>query len=300
MRLRRLFSGRGVVLLAVLAAAIGTSAVTATAQQQPANQSAFSGARSGPRKFRAGRESWRAGQIAPRPGPASEYPAARELPPVGELSGQTRETGRRQEPWLRRSAIRMCGTCTTSRRSAWAAPIVTAATRPPRRSTKPTCRPAFPQAWATSANPVRSYALLNHESPEFVRFVNPGDLRVAAISCGNCHPREVLGVRKSMMTHGCMLWGSALYNNGAVPNKAARYGESYSMLGSPQRLQTVPPPSPEEIASKGRRAVPRSAAAIRDQPAGQRVANFRARRAFSPGGRHSRIARRIRRVLDPA
>ncbi len=99
--------------------------------------------------------------------------------------------------------------------------------------------PRFPGAWKTSANPVRSYTLLNHECPEFVRFVNPGDLRVAHISCGTvgCHPREVLQNRKSMMTHGCMLWGSALYNNGAVPNKWSRFGESYSMNGVAQRLR---------------------------------------------------------------
>src|SRR5262249_32096677 len=36
-------------------------------------------------------------------------------------------------------------------------------------------RPCVPQGWPTSANPVRSYTLLNHESPEFIRFVNPGD-----------------------------------------------------------------------------------------------------------------------------
>lgn len=113
--------------------------------------------------------------------------------------------------------------------------------------------PRFPDAWPSSANPVRSYTLLNHESPEFVRFINPGDLRIAHISCGtmNCHPREVLENRKSMMTHGCMLWGAALYNNGAVPFKWSRYGESYSMHGTPQRMQTVPPPTPEETAKKG-------------------------------------------------
>src|SRR5205814_3611849 len=95
----------------------------------------------------------------------------------------------------------------------------------------------YPEAWPSSANPVRSYTLLNHESPEFVRFVNPGDLRVAHLSCGtaNCHPNEVLQNRKSMMTHGAMLWGSALYNNGSVPNKWARYGEAYSMHGVPLR-----------------------------------------------------------------
>jgi hypothetical protein len=100
-------------------------------------------------------------------------------------------------------------------------------------------RPRFPQAWPTSANPVRTYTLLNHESPEFIRFVNPGDLRVAHLACGSCHPKEVLEVKKSMMTHGCMLWGAALYNNGAVPNKAPRFGESYSMHGVPQRVQNV-------------------------------------------------------------
>ena len=113
--------------------------------------------------------------------------------------------------------------------------------------------PRFPAAWRTSANPVRTYTLLNEETPEFVRFINPGDLRVAHISCGttNCHPKEVLQNRKSMMTHGCMLWGAALYNNGAVPEKHSRYGESYSMNGTPQRIQTVPPPSEEEQRLKG-------------------------------------------------
>jgi hypothetical protein len=112
-------------------------------------------------------------------------------------------------------------------------------------------RPHFPDAWYSSANPVRSYALLNHEDPAFIRFVNPGDLRVAHIACGQCHGYEVLAVKKSMMTHGCMLWGAALYNNGAVPNKAARFGESYSMHGVPQRVQNVPAPTYEEMREQG-------------------------------------------------
>jgi hypothetical protein len=113
--------------------------------------------------------------------------------------------------------------------------------------------PRFPEAWGSSGNPARSYTLLNHESPEFIRFVNPGDLRIAHLSCGTmgCHGDQVLQVRKSMMTHGSMLWSSALYNNGSFPKKWARFGESYSMHGAPQRLQTVPPPSPSETARKG-------------------------------------------------
>lgn len=111
----------------------------------------------------------------------------------------------------------------------------------------------FPDVFRTSANPVRSYTVLNHEDPEFIRFVNPGDLRVAHQSCGTagCHGTETLQVKKSMMTHGCMLWGAALYNNGAVPDKWSRYGESYSMDGVPQRLQTVPAPTVDETARKG-------------------------------------------------
>ncbi len=113
--------------------------------------------------------------------------------------------------------------------------------------------PRYPEAWRSAANPIRSYTLLNHERPEFVQFVNPGDLRIAHLSCGtmNCHPNETLQVKKSMMTHGCMLWGAALYNNGAVPDKWPRYGESYSMRGKPQRLQTVPPPTKYEREMKG-------------------------------------------------
>ncbi|QDT04452.1 LVIVD repeat protein [Rubripirellula lacrimiformis] len=111
--------------------------------------------------------------------------------------------------------------------------------------------PKFPAAWKDSANPVRSYTLLNHESPDFIRFMNPGDLRVAHIACGQCHANEVLQMRKSMMTHGCMLWGAALYNNGGTDEKYARYGESYSMNGAPQIMQTVPPPTVEETREKG-------------------------------------------------
>ena len=109
----------------------------------------------------------------------------------------------------------------------------------------------FPDVWRTSANPVRTATLLNHERPDFIRFVNPGDLRVAHLSCGRCHGNETLQVKKSMMTHGCMLGGAALYNNGAIPFKWPRYGESYSMNGKPQRLQTVPPPTKEETEKKG-------------------------------------------------
>jgi hypothetical protein len=56
--------------------------------------------------------------------------------------------------------------------------------------------------------------LLNHESAEFIQFVNPGDLRVVEKTCAPCHADIVHDVSHSMMRHGAMLWGAALYNNG--------------------------------------------------------------------------------------
>src|SRR5687767_7253099 len=49
--------------------------------------------------------------------------------------------------------------------------------------------PRFPKEWKTpaSANPEGSYTLLNRERPEFIRFVNPSDYRVAREACGACH-----------------------------------------------------------------------------------------------------------------
>ena len=103
------------------------------------------------------------------------------------------------------------------------------------------------------ANPVRAYTNWLKEDWSYIKFVNPGDLRVAATTCGTagCHMSEVQKVRTSMMTHGAMLWGAALYNNGAFPQKNPLFGESYSPEGTPQRLMTFPPPTAEETRLKG-------------------------------------------------
>src|SRR5450631_540580 len=87
--------------------------------------------------------------------------------------------------------------------------------------------PRFPLEWTSSANPVRSFTLLNKEDPAFVRFVNPGDLRAAPVACGSCHVKEVEYVKRSLMTTSAMLWGGATYNNGSFPTKQYRFGESY-------------------------------------------------------------------------
>jgi len=106
--------------------------------------------------------------------------------------------------------------------------------------------PLYPYDWPNTGQlPVRSYSMLNNESPEFVRFVNPGDLRAARLSCGgkSCHAEEVEHVRKSMMATGAMLWEAALYNNGEYPWKIARFGDAYTENGNPMRVMTTPPPS---------------------------------------------------------
>ena len=96
-----------------------------------------------------------------------------------------------------------------------------------------------------SANPKRAYTQWLAEDWDYVRFVNPGDLRVAEKTCGTsgCHTAEVRKVQTSMMTHGAMLWGAALYNNGAFPLKTPHFGESYGSDGTPQRLLTFPAPT---------------------------------------------------------
>ncbi len=101
--------------------------------------------------------------------------------------------------------------------------------------------PLNPLFWQSSAKPNESSVLLNHESPEFIRFVNPGDLRVSDKSCGLCHGDINKAVGHSMMNHGAMLWGAALYNNGASPNKNYRYGQAYGADGVPLRLESPIP-----------------------------------------------------------
>jgi len=105
--------------------------------------------------------------------------------------------------------------------------------------------------WKTSAKPPNSNAWLNHESPEFIRFLNPGDLRVAQQSCGLCHGEIIRNVDHSMMNHGAMLWGAALYNNGAYPEKNYRFGQAYGADGAPLKLINYTPVTPEDTEVHG-------------------------------------------------
>ena len=95
--------------------------------------------------------------------------------------------------------------------------------------TRRTCCRAIPESWhfPSSANPQRSYTLLNREAPEFVRFINPSRLsRRCATACGACHIEIIEAAERSLMATGAMLWGGAAYNNGILPfkNYIARRG----------------------------------------------------------------------------
>ncbi|HEX7856552.1 MAG TPA: hypothetical protein VF503_22985 [Sphingobium sp.] len=104
--------------------------------------------------------------------------------------------------------------------------------------------PTYPKSWhyPSSANPKRTYTLLLKESPEFVRFINPSDYRVAREACGVCHLDLIEANERSLMATGAMLWGGAAYNNGIVPFKNYIFGEAYTKDGKPAKI--VSPGSP--------------------------------------------------------
>ena len=73
--------------------------------------------------------------------------------------------------------------------------------------------------------------LLNDESPDFIRFINPSDYRVDRQACGACHLAEIQQTERSLMATGAMLWGGAAYNNGILPVKHYLLGEAYTERG---------------------------------------------------------------------
>jgi len=98
--------------------------------------------------------------------------------------------------------------------------------------------PRYPEAWKTpsSALPERSYTLLNHERPEFIRFMNPSDYRVVEAACGACHLETIRAARGSLMATAAMFWGAAAYNNGILPYKLSILGEAYTADGKGAKL----------------------------------------------------------------
>jgi len=141
--------------------------------------------------------------------------------------------------------------------------------------------PLYPESWhyPSSANPKHSYTLLNRESPEFIRFVNPSDYRVAAAACGACHQPLIDANIRSLMATGAMLWGGAAYNNGILPFKNYILGESYTMDGEPAAI-TGAPVAPELAARHG--ILP----GLNPLPAWESVRPGDVFRVFEKGGRN--------------
>jgi hypothetical protein len=112
--------------------------------------------------------------------------------------------------------------------------------------------------WENSSDPDRlsgpphlPVANTLNENPDFIRFVNPGDLRASWVSCYACHADAVEKNATSIMASGAMLWEAALYNNGSINKKNGVYGEFYTTDGTPARVVAPVPPTPEQTRTKG-------------------------------------------------
>lgn len=105
--------------------------------------------------------------------------------------------------------------------------------------------------YPSSANPERSYAKLNAEDPAYIRFINPGDLRIARDACGACHLPIIQAQERSLMATSAMLWGGAAYNNGILPFKRYALGEVYTKDSKPGLVKNPIVPSDELTAQKG-------------------------------------------------
>ena len=114
-------------------------------------------------------------------------------------------------------------------------------------------KPRHPEIWRrdgkpSTANPERTYTALLQESPEFVKFINPGDLRISQETCGGCHQKQVNAVPRSTMTTSSVFWAAVSYANGLISRKPGLLGESYDREGRPQALKPATPPTDYQIA----------------------------------------------------
>ncbi len=142
--------------------------------------------------------------------------------------------------------------------------------------------PRYPDSWKSAANPERSYTLLNREAPEFIRFVNPSDYRVAREACGACHLDIIEASVRSMHSTGAMLWGGASYNNGILPFKNYILGEYYTRdgIGAVLKGPKIPEKLEDEAAAAG--ILP----ALYPLPAWETVIPADIFRVFERGGRN--------------
>lgn len=143
--------------------------------------------------------------------------------------------------------------------------------------------PSYPQDWnfPSSANPKASYTLLNRDAAEYVRFVNPSDLRIAEEACGACHLPTVQAAKRSLMATGAMLFGAASYANNILPFKNYILGEAYTREGEPTAI-AGPPIENSEEATKNHGVLP----ILYPLPTWQNVPPGDIFRVFERGGRN--------------
>lgn len=98
---------------------------------------------------------------------------------------------------------------------------------------------------------------LDRLDPAYLKFINPGDIRVVDSTCGTCHPDQVRTMPTSVMTTNAGHYYPTLYMAGLQDDRLARYG-SYpaedpdcdpSIPGTVCELETLVPPGPEEVAA---------------------------------------------------
>jgi len=89
----------------------------------------------------------------------------------------------------------------------------------------------------STSNPLYPYTKWLKESADYVKFVNPGDLRVSAETCGGCHQKQVNNVPKSTMATAATFWAAASYANGILGNKFGILGENYTRDGQPGMIK---------------------------------------------------------------
>jgi hypothetical protein len=106
-------------------------------------------------------------------------------------------------------------------------------------------RNALAWNYPSSATPELTYTLLNRESPEFIRFINPADYRVAREACGACHLPVIQAAERSLMSTSAMLWNGAAYNNGIWPLKRGTFGAAYTRESLPAELHA--PVAPDDF-----------------------------------------------------
>ena len=95
--------------------------------------------------------------------------------------------------------------------------------------------------------------MLDQLSVEYVRFINPGDIRSAEAACGGCHEGYVERVKNSIMTTNAGHYMPSRFYAG-LQDRDAIYGSHPAIdlgfsgeEGTVESLVTLPPPTKEEV-----------------------------------------------------